>query len=133
MSVSAPAFGPAPTISLDNASLSGPQTPVTPPSGKVGRTLTLRRRNGVFRGTIIAADDYSCAKTMKVTILRKAKKPVKVGTATTDHPPNGESASFAFRLKKVVKGSYYASSTKAKSALDGNTCSAAKSNGVKVR
>jgi hypothetical protein len=132
MSVSAPAFGPAPTVSLDNASLSGPQTPVTAPIGKVTRTLTLRRRGGVFRGTIVAADDYSCAKTMKVTIFRKAKKPARTGTATTDDPPNGESASFTLD-KRVVKGSYYASVTKTKSPLDGNTCSLARSIGVKVR
>jgi hypothetical protein len=123
------------TVNLDNASLSGPQTAVTPPTGTVTRQFTLMHTGRKFQGTLTASDDYSCAGETKVTIFRKAKKPVKVGTATTSAPNTRKfgSAKFSFKLKRLVKGSYYASAGKAQSPLDGNTCNAAHSNSVRLR
>ena len=124
------------SVNLDNASLSGPQTAVTPPTGRVTRTLTLMHAGRKFEGTLMAGDDYSCAGTMKVTIFRKAKKPVKVGTATTSAPNLRNpyhAAKFSFKLNKLLKGSYYASAGKAQSPLDGNTCNAAHSTSVRLR
>jgi hypothetical protein len=137
MVVISPNADPGPPLSVDNASLAGPQTPVTAPTGAVTRQLTFGRwvDSGPrwFQGKIISADDYSCiAGTTKVTIFREAKKPVKVGTTTTTSLPPG-SASFWLKLKKNVKGSYYASVTRSESPLDGNICKAARSKGVKVR
>src|SRR5262249_34691527 len=128
--------GPSDHFNLDNASLSGPQSPVTPPSSTVTRKFTLIHHRRTFLGTLTAADDFSCAGKTNLTIFRKAKKPVKVGTATTSAPNLRQkvgSAKFSFKLKKVVKGSYYASAMKAKSPLDGNTCNAAHSNSISVR
>lgn len=122
-------------VSLDNAALAGPQTPVTPPTGAVSRKFTLTYSAHKFQGTLAAVNDYSCAGKTKVTIFRKGKKPVKVGTVTTSAPNlqlQSGAAKFSLKLKKVVKGSYYASVKKAKSGLDGNTCSAANSKTVKA-
>jgi hypothetical protein len=124
------------TVNLDNAALAGPQVAVTPPAGKVMRTLTLGPyRRGKITGTIIAGDDYSCAGKETVTIFRKAKKPVKVGTTKTSAPnlqKEDGPATFSFKLKKPVKGSYYASATKATSRLDGNSCNAVTSKTVRA-
>lgn len=126
----------ADSVNLDNASLSGPQTAVAPPTGTVTRRFTLVYKARKFQGMLTAADDYSCAGTTKVTIFRKAKDPVKVGTATTSAPDLREKfgpATFSFKLRNMVEGSYYASATKAKSPLDANACNAARSNAVRVR
>jgi hypothetical protein len=126
----------ADTVNLDNASLSGPQTAVSPPTGTVTRKFTLTYKARKLQGTLTAAVDYSCAGKTKITIFRQTKKPVKVGTTTTSAPnPQKEfgPAKFSFTLKKLVKGSYYVRVTMAKSPLDGNTCNAARSNSLRVR
>lgn len=124
------------TVGLDNAQLNGPDLAVTPPTGTVARAFTLKYSAHTFKGTLTAPYDFSCASKAKVTIFRKAKKPVKVGTATTSapnlHMTDGPTT-FSFKLKKVVKGSYYASATQVKSSLDGNTCTPVKSKSVGVR
>ena len=128
--------GTSDTFGIDNAALSGPQSAGSHPTGHVTREFTLVYKSRKFQGTLIATDDYSCAGKTKVTIFRKAKKPVKVGTVTTSAPNLQKlfgPATFSFKLKKVVKGSYYASAAKAKSGLDGNSCVAAKSKTVKAR
>ena len=128
--------GTSDTFGIDNAALSGPQSAGSHPTGHVTREFVLAYKSRRFHGTLVAADDYSCAGKTKVTIFRKAKKPVRVGTVTTSAPKQNMlfgPASFSFKLKKVVKGTYYASAAKAKSALDGNSCVAAKSRTVKVR
>jgi len=141
--VISPNNDPGPDLSVDNASLSGPQTPVTAPTGTATRSLTLRYVGGAylhhvyvrhrFLGRIGSLDDFSCLGPMKVTIFRNAKKPVEVGTATTRTTTRPAWESFSFKLKTVVKGSYYASVTNSESPLDGNTCDAARSKGVRVR
>ena len=123
------------TFGIDNAALSGPHSAGTAPTGRVTREFTLVYKSRKFQGTLVAADDYSCVGKTKVTIFRKGKKPVKVGIVTTSAPnPQKEfgPATFSFKLKKVVKGTYYASAAKSKSALDGNRCKAGASKGVKV-
>ncbi len=122
-------------VNVDNVILSPPDVGQTPPTGKVARTLTLAFKRGKLSGSLVAANDYSCAGKVRLTIFRKAKKPVKVGTVTTSAPDMKKfpaPASFSFKLKKVVKGTYYASAAKATSGLDGNSCVAAKSKSVKV-
>jgi hypothetical protein len=123
------------TVSLDNAMLAGPDVAVTPPVGKVTRVLTLgRSRWGKFLGVLIAEGDYSCAANAKVSVfeVRKGKAPLKVGTvAPRVKPFVGGTATFSLKVKAGA-GRYYATVAKAKSSLDGNTCSAAKSRSVKV-
>ncbi len=128
--------GTSDTFALDNAALSGPQSAGSPPTGHVTREFTLVYKSRKFQGTLVGADDYSCAGKTEVTIFRKAKKPVKVGTVTTSAPnllKEFGPATFSFKPKKVVEGSYYASAGKTKSGLDGNSCVAAKSKTVKAR
>jgi hypothetical protein len=128
--------GTSDIFGIDNAALSGPQLAETPPTGAVTRAFTLAYKSRTFKGELLAKDDFSCAGRTKVTIFRKAKKPVKAGTATTS-APNLEKefgpTTFSFKLKKVVRGSYYAAVTKSKSSLDGNRCNAEKSKSVRVR
>lgn len=128
--------GVSETVDVDNAQLAGPQAAKTAPTGSVTRKFTLTHSRRTFRGTLTARYDYSCAGNTKVTIYRKAKRPVKVGTARASAPNlkwQDGPATFSFKVKKVVKGSYYASARKAKSGLDGNSCVAAKSKTVKAR
>jgi hypothetical protein len=145
VAVVAPAYGPDPTVSVDNVSLTGPQTPITPPTGTITRELTLKYIRGanaqsdyiphLLLGRIATTEDFSCLRPFKVTIFRKsnARKPVKVGTAITAKSDRPAWGSFSFKLRKVVKGSYYATVTTSESPLDGNTCNAAQSKGVRVR
>ncbi len=126
----------AATVDVDNAELSAPQAAVTPPTGAIARVLVLGRyRRGKFRGTLTSALDFSCASKMKVTVFRDARRPVKVGTVTTSVPQlwkHTAPTTFTLKLSAAKKGTYYATAAKTKSALDGNTCSAAKSKNVKI-
>src|SRR5579863_4025674 len=109
--------GTSDTFGIDNAALSGPQSAGSAPTGRVAREFTLVYKSRKFQGTLLAADDYSCAGKTKVTIFRKAKRPVKVGTVRTSAPnllKEFGPATFSFKPKKVVKGTYYASAGKAK-------------------
>ncbi len=125
------------SMNLDNAMLSGPDVAVKPPTGKAARALTLGRyRRGKFEGTLTAANDYSCARKATVSLfeVRRGRSPLKVGAVKSSVPDLGQTdgpASFVLKVK-VGKGTYYASVTKVKSSLDGNTCNAAKSKTVKV-
>jgi hypothetical protein len=120
-------------VGLDNASFSAPQSSVTAPTGTVQRELftTLRMKGRKLSGTLAAPDDYSCAGNTHVTIFRQAKRLVTVATTTT--APHGGEASFSVKLKRLRRGSYYASVRTETSPLDGNTCSAAVSKNIRVR
>ncbi len=123
-------------VDVDNATLAGPQAGQTPPTGTVSRALTLTYKAHKLSGALTAADDFSCAAKTKVTIFEKAKKPVKVGTATTsaaNQQVQSGPATFTFKLKKSEKGKFYASAGKTTSKLDGNKCRAATSKSVTVR
>jgi hypothetical protein len=124
------------TVSLDNAMLAGPVVAVTPPRGTVSRVLELGRyMGGMFKGRFTAPNDFSCAGKEKVSVfeVRRREAPLKIGTVMSRTPTvQHKDVSTTFTLKvKARKGTYYASLTKAKSSLDGNTCNAAKSNRVK--
>ena len=124
-------------LGLDNASLSGPKSAVTPPTGTITRAFTkLRLRGHRLRGSLVAANDYSCAGKTRITIFRRGKEhPVKVATATTSaaNRLEGGAAPFRLKLQKVHNGVYYARVARSKSLLDGNTCEATRSKGVRVR
>jgi hypothetical protein len=126
----------ADTVNLDNASLAGPLTPVAAPSGTVTRKFMFTHTERKLVGTLTAPYDFSCAGKTRVTIFRKAKRPVKVATTTTSAPNRRNAlgpATFSFKLKRTATGSYYASVVRATSSLDGNACSAAHSNRVTLR
>jgi hypothetical protein len=123
-------------VSLDNASLSGPQSPVTAPTGTLVRQLRMSTNalsNGGREvwGTLMAPDDYSCAGKMKVTIFRRADATVKVATAITSAQV-GDAASFSVTVRNIRHAFYYASVVSSESPLDGNTCYVTRSKGVWV-
>ncbi len=124
-------------LGLDNASLSGPPSAATPPTGMIARAFTkFRLRGHWLRGNLVAADDYSCAGKTQITIFRRAKGHAgEVGTATTSaaNRLEGGAAPFSLSLKNVRNGVYYARVTSSESPLDGNTCTATRSKGVRVR
>jgi hypothetical protein len=130
--------GVAETVDVDNAVLSALGVPVTPPAGNIAREITLRHKVHKLTGSLVATDDFSCAGKMKVTIFKKGKKPVKIGTVRASAQVyRGDTvtpaATFGFTLKRSAKGKFYASAAKKTSTLDGNSCHAATSKSVTIR
>ena len=118
------------TVGLDNAQLMGPETPFPPPTGTIARRLKFRYAAGKFHGTLIASHDFSCAAKARVTIVRKGKKPVYIATVRTSAANllrYGGPATFSFKPRRIVSGSYYATVATKTSARDGNTCTAVRS------
>lgn len=122
-------------VDVDNAELSPPEIGEKPPTGSVKRALTLKYAAHKLSGTLTAAEDYSCAGKVKVTIFEKSAKPLKVGTVTTSAPNLNElsgPATFSLTLPKSATGKFYAAAAKATSKLDGNSCRAVESKTVAV-
>jgi hypothetical protein len=126
--------GVSETLDVDNAELTGPLAGGSHPVGTIATAFgTFAYKRGKFHGTLYAGYDFSCVEGKQVTIFRKATKPVKIGTTTTSASTTYGSTPFTLTPKKILKGSYYASVTKQKSSLDGNTCAAAQSSKATIR